>query len=79
MDHYKITHWVSPTLININPGVSEYKFAFPGCAERNYRLVSPLPPPKFSLPADGGHPCRAIPFPLAGHGGKENGGIQRNA
>ena len=27
MDHYKIRLWVSQTLININPGVCEYKFA----------------------------------------------------
>jgi hypothetical protein len=79
MDHYKITHWVSQTLININPGVSEYKFAFPGCAERNHALVSPLQSPKLSPPADGSNHCCIIAFSPAGHSGEENRGNQRNA
>ncbi len=38
MEHYKITHWVSQTLININPGLSEYKFASQAAPKENRPL-----------------------------------------
>jgi septal ring factor EnvC (AmiA/AmiB activator) len=38
MEHYKITHWVSQTLININPGISEYKFASQAAPKENRPL-----------------------------------------